>query len=163
MWNWKFRCPTCDLPCSSRRGVSVHSRHMYKEENHKALRDDLQIMQYVDNLQKLEKQQSNSPEITCEGRQLDNVFRFSYLGTAFSADSDQMYDIEQSAECSHDCHDCHDAMAFTRCALWIPQTHTYLTFDNNRTVVMLNIKICSLGTTGWLLINQSINLNVLKL
>ena len=104
MWNWKFRCPTCDLPCSSRRGVSVHSRHMYKEENHKALRDDLQIMQYVDNLQKFEKQQSNSPEITCEGRQLDNVFRFSYLGTTFSADSGQMYDIEH-----------HVVMSFTRC------------------------------------------------
>ena len=44
---------------------------------------------------KLAKQQSNRPHVFCEGKQLDNVFKFRYLGTLFPADGDQCYDIER--------------------------------------------------------------------
>ena len=30
--NWMFRCPTCNLPCSSDRGIRIHMGRIHKEE-----------------------------------------------------------------------------------------------------------------------------------
>ena len=43
---------------------------------------------------KLVQQQEQRPEILCEGVKMENVFRFKYLGTIFTADSKQKYDIK---------------------------------------------------------------------
>ena len=38
---------------------------------------------------KLVQQQEQRPEILCEGVKLENVFKFKYLGTVFTADVKQ--------------------------------------------------------------------------
>ena len=43
---------------------------------------------------KLVKQQDDRPEVQCDGEVLKNVFRFKYLGTIFTADVNQKYDIK---------------------------------------------------------------------
>ena len=41
------------------------------------------------------KQQDDRPEVQCDGEVLKNVFRFKYLGTVFTADANQKYDIKE--------------------------------------------------------------------
>ena len=53
---------------------------------------------------KLEEQQTLRPKILCEGKELDNVFKFGYLGNVFAADGLQEYDIRARI-----------GMAMTRC------------------------------------------------
>ena len=43
----------------------------------------------ADEVCKLAKQQEHRPNIQCVGIQIDNVYRFKYLGTVFSADAKQ--------------------------------------------------------------------------
>ena len=93
--NWSgVRCPECDKPCASERGVKLHKRHcqMQPESQNfdgtcaaKRVRDD-----------KLEARQKRlRGKVLCEGQVLKNVFRFKYLGAIFSANGDQTYDIKR--------------------------------------------------------------------
>ena len=41
------------------------------------------------------EQQDQRPHILCEGKEIENVFRFSYLGSTFTADDDQHKDIQE--------------------------------------------------------------------
>ena len=43
---------------------------------------------------KLVEQQKERPIIHCDGAPIQNVFRFKYLGTVFSADAQQSHDIK---------------------------------------------------------------------
>ena len=40
-------------------------------------------------------QQSQRPKGYCEGKELENVFKFKYLGSVFAADGLQEYDIRE--------------------------------------------------------------------
>ena len=44
---------------------------------------------------KIEKQQELRENVTCEGENLKNVFRFKYLGSIFAADGDHKYDVRR--------------------------------------------------------------------
>ena len=44
---------------------------------------------------KVEAAQKLKPQVKCEGRALKNVTRFKYLGSIFSADGCQSYDLRR--------------------------------------------------------------------
>ena len=44
---------------------------------------------------KIEEAQKRKPTISCEGKSLDNVFMFKYLGSLFTADGDHDRDVEK--------------------------------------------------------------------
>ena len=99
---WRFRCSICDLPCSSNRGITIHKARMHKlnkKQNFSGTlsEEPVKVCKLVD-------QQNNRPEIKCVGEILENVFRFKYLGTIFTADAEQKYDIKTRI-----------ARAYTRC------------------------------------------------
>ena len=86
----------CDKPCKNERGVKMHARFCY-------------CTQFQDNQQsfigrkaeekarvcKLTESQKQRPEVKCDGKSLENVFKFKYLGSIFAADDSQMFDIER--------------------------------------------------------------------
>ena len=43
---------------------------------------------------KWEEQQRERPKVMCELEELENVFRFKYLGTLFTANGDQSFDVQ---------------------------------------------------------------------
>ena len=45
-------------------------------------------------VKKLTRQQNQRPSIWCEDKEIDNVFKFKYLGSIFAADGLQEYDIQ---------------------------------------------------------------------
>ena len=47
---------------------------------------------------KLAAQQQHRPVISCSDNQLKNVFKFKYLGTIFSSDAKQNYDVKARIE-----------------------------------------------------------------
>ena len=88
---WRFRCDICDLPCSSARGITIHKARKHKQEKHQNFTGTL--AEEAVKVCKLVEQQSSRPEIKCDGETLKNVFHFKYLGTIFTADAEQKYDI----------------------------------------------------------------------
>ena len=90
--SWRFRCEVCDLPCSSARGIAIHKARKHKGDKEQNFTGTL--AEEAVTVCKLVQQQSNRPEIYCEGAKLENVFKFKYLGTVFTADSKQKYDIK---------------------------------------------------------------------
>ena len=99
---WRFRCDECDLPCSSLRGIAIHKAHKHKADKQQNFKGTL--AEEAVKVCKLVEQQDNRPEIYCDGKKLENVFRFKYLGTIFTADARQKYDLKTRV-----------AKAFTRC------------------------------------------------
>ena len=94
--DWPFRCRICDLPCKSERGVKIHSSRMHGRNDKTASKDQCFNGSLVDKTvreQKIEEQQALHPVILCEHDALENVFKFTYLGTVFAADGQQLYDI----------------------------------------------------------------------
>ena len=81
----------CDLPCSSFRGIAIHKARAHKNVKEQNFTGTLaaEVVQVC----KLVKQQELRPEITCEGEQLKNTFRFKYLDTIFTVNAKQKYDI----------------------------------------------------------------------
>ena len=140
VYDWKFRCPTCNLPCSSERGISIHMGRMHKQEKPQEFKG--RLVDRAVQVKKLEKQQEERRQITCEGHQLDNVFRFCYLGTIFAADGSQQYDVDSRI-----------AMAMARCGRLRP------IFDSKIITQKLKLRlyeaaVCSLMTYGcetWLI------------
>ena len=94
--NWPTRCPMCDLPCKSARGVKIHQSKSHGK-NDKTIETDQKFAGSLADKavreKKLEEQQSQRPIIYCEGHALENVFKFLYLGAVFAADGLQKYDI----------------------------------------------------------------------
>ena len=99
---WRFRCEICDLPCSSARGIKIHKARKHKDSKAQNCAGTLAADAVT--VCKLVEQQGHRPKITCEGETLKNVFRFKYLGTIFTADAKQKYDIKTRV-----------AKAFSRC------------------------------------------------
>ena len=90
--DWKFRCPDCDLPCKSLRGIKIHQRKTHKPEKIQSFEG--RLVDEAVHVSKLEKLQESRPAVYCGEKILDNVFRFSYLGTIFAANGLQSYDVD---------------------------------------------------------------------
>ena len=96
MHDWPHRCPICDLPCKSDRGVKIHiaKTHSWKDktavkvQNFKGTLADEAVK-----VQKWSEQQKHRPTILCGGKSLENVFKFTYIGSIFVADGKQSYDV----------------------------------------------------------------------
>ena len=96
--NWSFHCHICDLPCRSNRGIKIHvvrahhGKHDVTAESSQNFKGSLadKAVRVV----KLTDQQALRPVIHCEGEELENVFKFKYLGSVFAADGQQQYDIK---------------------------------------------------------------------
>ena len=95
--SWSFRCHVCDLPCRSARGIKIHAAKAHgkhdmtaeSKQNFKGSLADKAVR-----VSKLADQQALRPVIQCEGEDLENVFKFKYLGSVFAADGQQQYDIK---------------------------------------------------------------------
>ena len=93
VYNWRHRCEICDLPCVSAKGVQIHKRKMHPDvpdvQDFKGRKADEAVQ-----LQKLKIQQKDRKQVFCEEVALENVFKFPYLGSRFTADGDVMHDVE---------------------------------------------------------------------
>ena len=93
-YSWWFRCPTCDLPCSSNRDIVIHSvKTQGKEKSHEFV--VVTLADVVVEEWKIVTQQSLRSSIVWDGKPLDNVFRSKYLGTVFTKDTYQKYDTKE--------------------------------------------------------------------
>ena len=88
-YDWKYRCPTCDLPFSSERAVKIHLGKYHKPS--KTQDFSHRLADVAVKKRKLELQQQERQTIMCGEEILENVFNFVYLGSVFSADSSQWY------------------------------------------------------------------------
>ena len=132
--DWQFRCPKCNLPCASERGIKIHMSRSHKQEKQQVFQG--RLADKAVKVQKLEAKQEERPKVTCEGQSLVNVFRFKYLGTIFAANGSQHFGIHSRI-----------AMAMERCG------RLRSVFDS--TFITLNLKlrlyeaaVCSLLTYG---------------
>ena len=134
---WAHRCPRCDLPFKSQRGVKIHASRMHKESGH----EDSQSFkgtcaEKAVKVKKMREEQAQRPIIMCEGVPLDNVAVFKNLGTLFSADGKQIHDINDRID-----------QAFSRCG----ELHNV--FNSKSLSVKLKLRlyeaaICSILTYG---------------
>ena len=90
--NWQFRCPECDLPCKSLRGIKIHQSKAHKPEKSQSFEG--RLADKAVHVSKLEEMQKNRPTVYCGEERLENVFRFLYLGTIFAANGLQCYDVD---------------------------------------------------------------------
>ena len=90
---WQHRCPICEMPMKSAHGIKIHCAKVHKTEKEQDFKG--RLVDRAVQQDKLVKQQAHRPHVYCEGKQLDNVFKFGYLGTLFAADGDQRHDIER--------------------------------------------------------------------
>ena len=71
---WQFRCPDCDLPCKSRRGIKIHQSRAHKPEKSQVFAG--RLVDKAVHVEKLEELQKSRPTIQCGEENLENVFRF---------------------------------------------------------------------------------------
>ena len=90
--DWPHRCPTCDKPCASATGVKIHAAKAHKPEEPQKFTGSL--ADKAVKTRKLTELQQQLPQVHCNSEILDNVFRFKYLGSAFTADGDKMRDVK---------------------------------------------------------------------
>ena len=92
--NWVGeRCPHCDKPCRSERGVKTHLRWCHwkpDEQNFKGTCAAKKVKQM-----KLAEAQLTKATIHCGDDELKNVFAFKYLGSIFCADGNQERDVKR--------------------------------------------------------------------
>ena len=96
------RCPHCDLPCKSERGVKIHlhaCRYKPEKQNFAGTCADRKVK-----LNKQMEAQKTKPKVQCEGVTLKNVFLFKYLGSIFAADGGHTHDLNRRV-----------ALAMSRC------------------------------------------------
>ena len=134
VYDWRFRCPQCDLPCASERGVRIHMGRAHKEAKQQEFHG--RLVDKAVQVQKMEEQQLARPQVMCEGQPLCNVFRFRYLGTIFAANASQKFDLDSRI-----------AMAMARCGRLRP------VFDSKVITLRLKLRlyeaaVCSLMTYG---------------
>ena len=92
-YNWpaEARCQFCDIKCASARGAKIHGhkcRHRPDVQQFAGTCADRKVK-----ADKVAKAQKLKPKVECEGRPLKNVARFKYLGSIFSADGSQDFDL----------------------------------------------------------------------
>ena len=86
------RCDVCDLPCASAHGVKIHKGKVHKAEKPQSFTGTLAEKAAI--TEKIDAQQEHRPAIKCGDDTLENVYKFLYLGTYFTADGDQFVDIK---------------------------------------------------------------------
>mgnify|MGYP003326603192 CR=1 FL=1 len=89
------RCPHCDLPCKNAFGVKVHLRACNynpteSEQNFKGTCAAKKVHRM-----KLTEAQKDKRQVECEGKRLENVYIFKYLGSQFAADGDEVHDVKR--------------------------------------------------------------------
>lgn len=93
--DWPHRA-TYDLPsCVSVRGVRIHVSKSYKLNSEKPQDFQDKLTDEAVRKQKLEEQQKQRPTIMCEEEELENVYQFTYLGSVFPANAEQVYDVKR--------------------------------------------------------------------
>ena len=93
--SWRgSRCPHCDKPCASDRGVLIHKRHCQMVPDDDQTFAGTKAAQKVRE-NKLADRQKQKPKAKCQEAELKNVFRFKYLGSIFAADGDHSYDVRR--------------------------------------------------------------------
>lgn len=80
---------------STPSGVKVHMSRKHKRDpaDHQSFKGMHTCAERVTKDQKMRQEQDQKPKIMCEGVPIDNVAVFKYLGTLFSADGQQIRDI----------------------------------------------------------------------
>ena len=89
---WPHRCEICDKPCKSQRGVTIHNTRSHSEAPAQRFKGSLAEKKAEDEL--IKHLQKSKPTISCEGKMLDNVHNFKYLGVLFNSLVDQMRDVK---------------------------------------------------------------------
>ena len=90
--DWPHRCDVCDLPCQNAVGVKIHKSKAHKGAKKQNFKGSL-ASNAVKN-KKLEKLQETRDIVTLQGKQLENVTLFKYLGSLFAANGLQQRDIK---------------------------------------------------------------------
>ena len=90
---WSHRCQICDLPCVSKRGVTIHMAKAHKQEEQQKFKGT--VADAAVKRDKMKKAQAKKVKIFCGETELENAFIFCYLGSLFSADADQDRDIRK--------------------------------------------------------------------
>ena len=77
--SWQFRCPRCDKPCKSARGVKIHYTRTCKkyDDNQKYAGTVAERLHEIETLKERQKQET---AVTCERKALKNCYHFKYLG-----------------------------------------------------------------------------------
>ena len=88
---WPHRCDVCFLPFRTSRGVKIHRSKVHKEANPQNFKGTLADRAVQE--KKWEAQQRGRPVVKCEGQDLENTYKCKYLGSLFSADAQQCFDI----------------------------------------------------------------------
>lgn len=93
--NWPgARCPLCDMPCKSERGVKIHLRScLLRPEKEQDFTGTCAVAKVKTNKQV--DAQSAEEKVYCTNKGLKNVFLFRYLGSIFAADGNQQHDIKR--------------------------------------------------------------------
>ena len=93
--NWPgARCPLCDMPCKSERGVKIHMRScLLRPDDEQNFAGTCAAAKVKQN--KLTAAQDAEPSVKCEDKTLKNIFLFKYLGSIFAADGSQVHDVKR--------------------------------------------------------------------
>ena len=101
------RCKLCDKPCKNERDLKCHARHCF-HNNHYHLEQEQDFKgrkaESAAKFVKIAEDQQNRPEVLCENKAIENVYKFKYLGTIVAADGNTQHDITRRV-----------AMAMRRC------------------------------------------------
>ena len=95
-----MRCPKCDKPLKNERSLSGHSQHCYYNKRYHREQEQQfkgRKAEAAAKTEKLSEAQKRLPKIKCEGKALDNVLKFKYLGSIFAANGSQEFDIDRRA------------------------------------------------------------------
>ena len=127
---WQHRCPRCDKPCRSARGVKVHyARKCKKYEREQQFEGTIAKKKHVEAV--LTERQKLEVKVICEGKPLKNCFLFKYLGSMFAADGSEDADLKRRI-----------GMATTRCG----QLRFVLGASNIKMATKLKIYKCAVGS-----------------
>ena len=88
------RCPLCDLPCKSERGVKIHLRSCQMRPDEEQNFTGTCAANKVQEI-KLSEAQNDEAKVQCGDNILKNVFLFKYLGSIFAADGSQKHDVKR--------------------------------------------------------------------
>ena len=100
---WAHRCEVCDKPCRSSHGVKIHYAAKCKDKT-KCQHYEGTVAAQLHREAVLTEEQEKEEKAFCQGRPLENVFSFRYLGSMFTADGREDKDIKRRI-----------GMAVTRC------------------------------------------------
>ena len=92
-WPTDARCQYCNKKCASARGAKIHGHkcpHRPDVQSFAGTCADRKVRE-----DKVEAAQALKAKVICEDRELKNVARFKYLGSIFSADGSQGFDLRR--------------------------------------------------------------------